>query len=79
MLIHLLKVATISKYAENNKSLFLDETLFNTIAEHNKLNVKIISELSNIIWKKNWKKEDININYLYHPIKDINIQFSYRK
>jgi len=72
-------IISISKYAENNKSLFLDETLFNTIAEHNNLNVKIISELSNIIWKKNWEKEEINNYNLYHPIKDINIQFSYRE
>lgn len=69
----------ISKYARENKSLFLDETLFNTIALHNKLNVKIVIELVNIIWKKIWKKDEINNDNLYHPLKDINIQFSYRK
>lgn len=69
----------ISKYAKENKSLFLDEALFNTIAEHNKLNVKIITELSSIVWKKNWEKSEINIDNLYHPIKDINLQYDYRK
>lgn len=72
-------IMCISKYAKENKSLFLDEVLFNTIAEHNKLNVKIIKELFNIVWQKKWEKHNINNNYLYHPIKDINIQYSFRK
>lgn len=61
------------------KALFLDEVLFNTIALHNNLSIQVIEELSTIHWCKNWEKNDININNLYHPIKSIDLQYEFRK
>jgi len=69
---------SIKKYATVHKNLFLDEVLFNTLAIHNNLNILCIKELSNIVYRRFWKKSDIFDTNLYHPIKDIATQISYR-
>lgn len=69
----------IFKFALKHKTLFFCEIMFNTLALHNKLNVKQIPELSTIVWRNNWKKKEITTNNLYHPIKDIQKQYEYRK
>jgi hypothetical protein len=55
--------------------------MFNTIALHNNLDVKDIQELKTIFWRKinGWKKKEININKLYHPVKCIKRQCELRK
>ena len=68
----------IKEYATVHKNLFMDEALFNTLVIHNKLNILCIEELSSIHHRKNWKKSDIVDTNLYHPIKDIATQISYR-
>jgi hypothetical protein len=69
----------INNYAEKYNNLFLDEALFNTIALHNNLNTKNISELSSIVWRRNWNKNEINEYNLYHPIKSMETQYAYRQ
>ena len=69
----------IFNHALKYKSLFLDEVIFNTIALHNNLNVKVIEELKTIVWMKKWTKNEININNLYHPVKSIENQYELRK
>merc|ERR1712087_806349 len=59
----------IFSYALIYKTLFLDEVMFNTLALHNNLNIKVIKELKTIYWRHEWTKKDININNLYHPVK----------
>jgi len=68
----------IDKYVKKYNNLFMDEALFNTISLKNKLIVNPIIELSTIVWKRDWKQEDINSSYLYHPIKCIMTQYQYR-
>lgn len=69
----------IEKYVETYKTLFMDEALFNTLANYEKLSVIAIPELSTIYFKKDWKLSNININNLYHPIKNINKQNDFRQ
>ena len=69
----------IFNHALKYKTLFMDEAMFNTLALHNNLNVKDIEELKTIVWRKNWTKNDININNLYHPVKSIENQHQLRK
>jgi hypothetical protein len=69
----------INDYAIKNRNLFMDEAFFNTIALHNNLNTKTIDELSTIIYRRDWKKEEINKDNLYHPIKSIKQQYEFRK
>jgi len=69
----------IRDYAKAHNSLFLDEALFNTLAIYNKLKVLCIQELSSIVYQRDWKHCDIFHTNLYHPIKDIDRQYSYRE
>jgi prepilin-type processing-associated H-X9-DG protein len=69
---------TIHNYAKKYKNLFLDETLFNTLALHNKLVVITPPELSGIHFRYDWKPHEIESTHLYHPIKDIDVQYAYR-
>jgi hypothetical protein len=71
-------VSCIGKYAEKHKNLFMCESLFNTIAIHNELKILDIPELSTIVWKKNWKKQEMNLSNLFHPIKNIEQQHEFR-
>jgi hypothetical protein len=68
----------IDEYVKKYNNLFMDEALFNTISLKNKLIVNPIIELSSIVWRRDWKQEDINSSYLYHPIKCIMTQYKYR-
>lgn len=68
----------INDYAMKYKNLFMDEALFNTISLQNNLDVKTISELSTIEFRRKWKKHEIRVENLYHPIKCITSQYQYR-
>jgi hypothetical protein len=70
---------SIKDYAKAHNNLFLDEALFNTLAVHNKLKVLCIQELSTIVFRQDWRYCDIFFTNLYHPIKDIDTQYSYRE
>ena len=60
---------SVRVYASRHKTLFLDEALFNTLALQNRLKVVNPTDLTNIVYERDWKIDDININYLYHPVK----------
>jgi hypothetical protein len=69
---------SIDDYATKYKTLFLDEAMFNTLALHDKLEVLPIKELQ-MYWEYDWKLEELNKEYLYHPIKSIEQQVEFRK
>jgi hypothetical protein len=71
-------VQCIEQYADKYKTLFIDEAFFNTLVYHNNLKVVCPIELCSIKYRCNWKINDINPNFLYHPIKDINIHYKFR-
>ncbi len=69
----------IKDYATQHKKLFFIESLFNTLANIHNLTIKVIPELSTIKYRHKWNIQDINPNYLYHPLKLPELQLSYRK
>jgi len=69
---------SIKEYANEHNNLFMDEALFNTLAVHNNLRVLNIPELSSIECNKVWDFFEIVNTNLYHPIRNIDIQYSYR-
>uniref|UniRef100_A0A6C0CYB2 Uncharacterized protein n=1 Tax=viral metagenome TaxID=1070528 RepID=A0A6C0CYB2_9ZZZZ len=69
----------INNYATAHNSLFFCEALFNTIAFHNNLVIINPDELSTIVYRANYHKETINRNNLYHPIKNIELQYKFRE
>ena len=69
----------IQNYANTYNNLFIDEALFNTLALQNNLSIICPSELSSVVYRHNWTKNDIQKENLYHPIKDISLQYTYRE
>lgn len=62
----------LEKYADANKTLFFCETLFNTIALKNNLQVDTPIELENIHFERSYiPPKPIDQNCLYHPVKNI--------
>lgn len=66
----------IGNYVEKNQCLFFIEALFPTIVSHNRLTYFQPDELKTIIYKFNWKDDNINKTNMYHPLKDVR-QHSY--
>lgn len=61
----------VVEYKNKRGNLFFIEAMFNTIALHNNLVLKTPIELSNIHWRTEWNRDDIDKTKLYHPIKNI--------
>jgi len=59
----------ISNYAKNNKTLFLLEAMFTSIAKHHNLVVDIPNELKSVVYQHNWQLNDITKSNVYHPVK----------
>jgi len=64
----------IKEYVDHNKILFFHETMFNTLAEHNKYIIDNPEELSTVQYNTEWDFNNLNLNNLYHPVKDYIIQ-----
>ena len=69
----------IRKYAKNHKTLFFLEALFPTICKKHHLQHDVPQQLKNIVYRKDYKDEDITKQKLFHPIKDISKHTYYRK
>ena len=69
----------INNYAKAHNTLFFLEALFPTIAIKNKLKYNTPNEMTNIIYRHNFKEENIDKNNLYHPVKNVNKHIHFRK
>ena len=69
----------IRLFVLKEKTLVFHEILFNTLAMKKNLRISTPEELKNIIWRKEYSFNDINKNYLYHPIKDLKIHKEFRE
>jgi len=72
-------IQTIEDYVNTYGKVFYNEAFFNTLCLHYDLDIKTIKELKTLKWETDhiWKFDDIKTTNIYHPIKDINIQYSY--
>jgi hypothetical protein len=68
----------IKNYANEYKTLFFLEALFPTLCKKYNLKYETPSELLNIIYRKDYDKNDIDKINIYHPLKDINMHNYYR-
>lgn len=68
----------IRKFVVKEDTLMHHEILFNTLAMKTGLRVETPIELENIVYRKDYTFDDIDIDYLYHPIKDLTTQKEYR-
>jgi hypothetical protein len=62
----------INDFTKIHKKLNFIEFLFNTLAIHNNLTIDNPTEFEPVIFRKNWDIDHINVEQLYHPIKNIN-------
>lgn len=73
-------LSCVCDYVNKNKTLFFLEAFFPTIAKHYKL--KIIEspiEFINVTHRNSFSDcKNLNINNLYHPIKDLELHSFYR-
>lgn len=61
---------SMDNYRRHHNKLFFHETMFNTIALHNNLLVETPDELSTIHYRTSWDLNNLNLNNLYHPVKN---------
>lgn len=69
----------IAKYAQEKKTLFFDEAVFNTLALQNGLTVETPVEMKGITATHVWTLPELNNDGLYHPIKDLQEQKRFRE
>jgi len=69
----------MNDYAKNNNTLFFLEALFPTIAIKNNLKYNNPIQMNNIIYRYDYKEENIDKNNLFHPVKDLTKHIYYRK
>uniref|UniRef100_A0A6C0B0B7 Nucleotide-diphospho-sugar transferase domain-containing protein n=1 Tax=viral metagenome TaxID=1070528 RepID=A0A6C0B0B7_9ZZZZ len=81
----------IDIFASKYKILLMDEVLYPTLSLHNNLSIVNPVELSSIVFTRDfnkddiirnnfyWNYDDIRPDYLFHPIKDLDLQVFLRK
>ncbi len=72
-------LSIIRNYVHTFQKLFFLEIMFTTLSAHNKLKNKIVPELATILYRFPWEynQQLIRKNYLYHPIKNVEVQKSF--
>jgi hypothetical protein len=68
----------IDTYAKKHNTLFFLEPMFPTIAIRNNLKYNTPKEFDTIYFQHDFKKEDIDMKGLYHPVKDMNKHVEFR-
>ena len=71
-------IQCVKDYASKYHTLFFLEALFPTLAIHNDLLCRSPIELSPIFYRHEFKTNDINMTYLFHPVKNIEMHPIYR-
>lgn len=61
----------LSKQKRSDWKFLFIEFLFNTLALHHRLDVKLPNELSTVVFHKRWSRFELDSEHIYHPIKNI--------
>lgn len=64
-------LACIKQYANINNTLFFHEAVSPTLCHYYKFNHVVVPQLKNIIYMNTYTDGDIDVDNLYHPVKDI--------
>jgi hypothetical protein len=68
----------VDRYLDDRHLMFI-EALFNTLAMHNQYQIDNPPEFSTITYDGKWTAENVtNKSQLYHPVKKLDDQESYR-
>jgi hypothetical protein len=80
-----MKFANFLRRSKAPRKIFFIEYIFHTLALHNHLSVVAAKELCGIEgpalpeYNKQWDVSEMDVETLYHPVKDINLHGFYRK
>jgi hypothetical protein len=70
-------INSIRHFLKTHDRLLMDELMFHTLALHDNLKIIIAPELKHLVFRHDWKKEDISENLLFHPIKSYQEQLDF--
>ncbi len=71
-------VTKIKEYVDKYNTLLFHEIIFPTLCIQNKLIHNSPKEMENIVYRKDYIIDDIDVNNLYHPVKDMDQHISFR-
>lgn len=71
-------MSKIKEYVTKHNTLFFVEAMFPTVCRKHDLTYHHPEELKNIVFRKNYKIHDIDKINLYHPVKNMETQKSFR-
>ena len=71
-------LSNINEYVKQSKRLFFIEAMFLSIAYRNNLIYEHCTELDQLYWRRDWKREEFNKDKIFHPIKNIEEHLSIR-
>jgi len=69
----------LNDYIKTSKKLAFIEALLPSIAYYNNLKVELVDEFKKIVWRNNWQLSEINTHDIFHPIKNMEQQATFRK
>ena len=69
----------VKEYVDKNGKLLFLEFFINTLANHNNHSVKTLPQFRTITWRNKIDENNLNINNLYHPVKDLKKHLQYRE
>ena len=72
----------IEELVNTKKRLVFLELMFNTLAVQNNMEIVVSDTLSQIKPPGHgyeWKLDNIDINHMFHPVKDVNLQTKFRE
>jgi hypothetical protein len=69
----------LNDYIKTSKKLAFIEALLPSIAYYNNLKVDLVEEFKQIHWRRDWELSEINSHDIFHPMKNIEQQATFRK
>jgi len=69
----------LNEYIKSTKKLAFIEALLPSIAYYNKLKVVLVDEFKQIYWRKDWELNEINMHDIFHPMKNMEQQATFRR
>jgi len=68
----------INNYIQQNGKMFFIEAMFPTITHKYNLICDMPSEFKKLVWRNDWKQEDLNKMDFVHPIKNYESHKNFR-
>jgi hypothetical protein len=59
----------VDEFRKAKGTLFFIESMFHSLALHKQYTIRVIPELAGIVYRRDWRKEEIKRGKLYHPFK----------